>query len=125
MVRTPSVKRIACSSVANHILNNALHVYFLSNESNTLAQLTEVECLYDFSFNSFCPYYSALTSFNPFSILLVHHLVFLFLFFWASEEVFVCLDDAHEVAIECEKDGSLEEDLEEVVLLLELMVLVF
>ena len=42
------------SSVANHILNNALHVYFLSNESNTLAQLTEA--LYDFSFNSFCPY---------------------------------------------------------------------
>ena len=35
-------------SVANHILNNALHVYFLSNESNTLAQLTEAECLYGF-----------------------------------------------------------------------------
>jgi len=41
-------KKIEVSSVANHILNNALHVYFLSNESNTLAQLTEVECLYDF-----------------------------------------------------------------------------
>jgi hypothetical protein len=27
------------SSVANDILNNALHVYFLSNESNTLADV--------------------------------------------------------------------------------------
>jgi len=119
-------KQSRVSSVANHILNNALHVYFLSNESNTLAQLTEVECLYDFSFNSFCPYYSALTSFNPFSILLaiLVHLVILWCF-GNSEEIFVCLDDAHEVSVESEENGGLEENLEEVVLLLELLVLVF
>ena len=105
------------SSVAMIILNNALHVYFLSNESNTLAQLTEA--IYDFSFNSFCPYYSALTSFNPFS-----SFVFL-LWLFLSEEVLVGLDHAHEVGVEGEEDGGLEENLEEVVLLLELLVFVF
>jgi hypothetical protein len=55
------------SSVADIILNNALHVYFLSNESNTLVQLTEVECLYDFSFNSFGPNLRSLL--NPFNFI--------------------------------------------------------
>ena len=55
------------SSVADIILNNALHVYFLSNESNTLVQITEAECLYDFSFNSFCPYYFLSSTFIPFT----------------------------------------------------------
>jgi len=87
-------------------------------ESNTLAQLTEVECLYDFSFNSFCPYYSALYSFIS--------IVFLLVFLWLllSEEVLVGLDDAHEVAVEGEENGGLEENFEEIVLLLELLVLV-
>jgi len=81
-----------------------------------LAQLTEA--IYDFSFNSFCPYYSALTSFNPF-------LSFLLLWLLFSEEVLVGLDHAHEVSVEGEEDGGLEENLEEVVLLLELLVFVF
>ena len=42
-----------------------------------------------------------------------------------SEEVLVGLNDAHEVGVEGKKDGGLEENLEEIVLLLELLVLVF
>ena len=110
------MKRLSeVSSVANHILNNALHVYFLSNESNTLAQLTEVECLYDFSFNSFL------------SILCLHSIHFSSLLSWLllSEEVLVSLDYAHEVCVEGKEDGGLEEYFEEIVLLLELLVFVF
>ena len=70
IINDPTLNEKYVSSVANTILNNALHVYFLSNESNTLVKITEAECLYDFSFNSFCPYYSCLPTFLLFTPLL-------------------------------------------------------
>ena len=65
----------------------------------------------------FCPWYLLVSSFNPSSSFLSWLL--------DSEEVLVSLDDAHEVGVECEKDGGLKEYFEEVVFLLEFLVLFF
>ena len=60
---------------------------------------TLVECLYDFSFNSVCPYMS-LYSFI-YSLLLL----LFFLWFLLSEGILVGLDDALEVGVQSQENG--------------------
>merc|ERR1719240_1115520 len=102
-------------------------MYQLLNQITWQTFAYKVECLYDFSFNSVCPY-MRIHSFTSIFLWLVHqfiHHVLFFLWLSLSKSILVGLDDALEVGVESEKDSSLEENLEEVVLLLELLVLVF
>ena len=71
----------------------------------------------------------SLHSFTSIFLWLIHHhhhvLFVFFLFFFLSKSILVGLNDALEVGVESHKDSSLEENLEEIVLLLELLVLIF
>jgi len=71
---------------------------------------------------------SLLHSFTSIFLWLIHHhhhvLFVFFLFFLLSKSILVGLNDALEVGVESQKDSSLEENLEEIVLLLELLVLI-
>jgi len=70
----------------------------------------------------------SLHSFTSIFLWLIHHhhhvLFVFFLFFFLSKSILVGLNDALEVGVESQKDSSLEENLEEIVLLLELLVLI-